>query len=209
MNEDAQYRLIHHEYAGLAKLEIPNGSQSQYPFSDQLSAYLVNTLVRRLAIKPPAAKPSSAGSEVNTVSAIYYAAPGLTSTRIANGIGNNKTQGNLPCTLLYKEEASKVKLTLIVKNQIIEMEFDVRLIPYEDIENQEVLTASYNQELGQFSYFYEFGSMTNQYTGSHGYQLNFAKKSGNSFSISYSHDWADDDGSNGIESYSCLLGTEK
>ncbi len=51
MDEDEQYRLIYHEYAGLAQLEPPFGSQSTYPHSKQISAFLKVQLVKRLAIR--------------------------------------------------------------------------------------------------------------------------------------------------------------
>lgn len=51
-----QYLLVHHEYAGLAQVEIPNESDSDYSVSNQLSAYLVNERVRKLSIKPNALK---------------------------------------------------------------------------------------------------------------------------------------------------------
>jgi hypothetical protein len=52
MNETQQYVLIHHEYAGIAGLEKPNRDDSQYQISNQISAYLVDTVVKRLAVKP-------------------------------------------------------------------------------------------------------------------------------------------------------------
>ena len=50
LNEDRQYRIIHHEYAGLAGFEPPHGVQSTYFISDQISAYL-KKLIKKLAIK--------------------------------------------------------------------------------------------------------------------------------------------------------------
>jgi hypothetical protein len=51
MSVDEQYRLIHHEYAGVARLEVPSGSQSSYPYSKQVSAFLENQVVKRLGIQ--------------------------------------------------------------------------------------------------------------------------------------------------------------
>lgn len=48
---DEQYRLIHHEYAGLAGLENPNGGQSTYFISNQLTSFLQVQIVRKLALK--------------------------------------------------------------------------------------------------------------------------------------------------------------
>jgi hypothetical protein len=50
--ESDQYILVHHEFAGLANIEIPNGSDSNYEVSNQLSGYLKDELVKKLAIKP-------------------------------------------------------------------------------------------------------------------------------------------------------------
>lgn len=52
LSEDDQYRLIHHEYAGLAGIENPDGFQSQYEFSDQISKFLENQVIRKLAMRP-------------------------------------------------------------------------------------------------------------------------------------------------------------
>lgn len=52
MGPDEQYKLIHHEYAGLSKLEVPLESQSNYLYSSQISAFLENQVVKKLAIKP-------------------------------------------------------------------------------------------------------------------------------------------------------------
>jgi hypothetical protein len=54
LSENDQYVLVHHEYAGLAGFEESRGSESIYPLSEQLSAYLESTVVRRLAVKPAA-----------------------------------------------------------------------------------------------------------------------------------------------------------
>jgi hypothetical protein len=50
--ESDQYVLIHHEYAGMAKLENPKGSDSTYFLSNQISGYLINVLVKKLSIVP-------------------------------------------------------------------------------------------------------------------------------------------------------------
>ena len=51
LNEDRQYRIIHHEYAGLAGFEPPHAGQSTYFVSDQISAYLEKQVIKKLAIK--------------------------------------------------------------------------------------------------------------------------------------------------------------
>lgn len=50
-DEEGQYRLIHHEHAGLIGLEPPNEDESSYFVSDQISAHL--TSVKRLSVKQP------------------------------------------------------------------------------------------------------------------------------------------------------------
>ena len=51
MNEDDQYVLIHHEYAGLADLESPDTHISRYDISNQISNYLTTKVVKRLVVK--------------------------------------------------------------------------------------------------------------------------------------------------------------
>lgn len=52
LSESDQYVLIHHEYAGLASIEKPNGDDSNYAVSDQITGFLVNQVVKKLAVKP-------------------------------------------------------------------------------------------------------------------------------------------------------------
>lgn len=49
--ESKQYSLIHHEYAGLARLEQNLGASSDYSISNQITDYLVSETVLRLAVK--------------------------------------------------------------------------------------------------------------------------------------------------------------
>lgn len=51
INESDQYILVHHEYAGLAGVEQPNLDDSTYGVSNQISGYLVDTIVKKLAVK--------------------------------------------------------------------------------------------------------------------------------------------------------------
>ncbi len=51
LDESEQYVLVHHEFAGLADLEPAVGDDSQYFISNQISEYLVNVVVKKLAIK--------------------------------------------------------------------------------------------------------------------------------------------------------------
>jgi hypothetical protein len=53
-SESGQYRLIHHEYAGLAMIEKNEGALSDYSISSQITDYLVPQSVLRLAVKSKA-----------------------------------------------------------------------------------------------------------------------------------------------------------
>lgn len=56
IKETNQYILVHHEYAGISQIEIPNGSDSDYNVSNQLSAFVVNAVVKKLSVKPATLK---------------------------------------------------------------------------------------------------------------------------------------------------------
>lgn len=51
-----RYRLVHHEFAGLAGLEVNQNQDSDYQISDQISGYLKNETVLRLPVVPAFAK---------------------------------------------------------------------------------------------------------------------------------------------------------
>jgi len=51
LNSEEQYILIHHEYAGLAGIEVNESWSSDYFYSSQLSLFLENQVVKKLAIK--------------------------------------------------------------------------------------------------------------------------------------------------------------
>jgi hypothetical protein len=65
--EELQYVLVHHEYAGLANLEVNQGESSNYTISNQLSAYLEKQFVLKLAIHPssPPLVPTEAYQTLN------------------------------------------------------------------------------------------------------------------------------------------------
>jgi hypothetical protein len=52
-SDSDQYRLIHHEYAGLARIEKNENAASDYEISNQLTDYLTFQKVLRLAVKTP------------------------------------------------------------------------------------------------------------------------------------------------------------
>jgi hypothetical protein len=51
LSESERYVLIHHEYAGLTGFEAPNQDDSVYGISNQISEYLVDQTVKKLAVK--------------------------------------------------------------------------------------------------------------------------------------------------------------
>lgn len=48
--DEELYQLVHHEFATLAGFEKPNGGDSDYEISNQISAHLVDQVVKRLAV---------------------------------------------------------------------------------------------------------------------------------------------------------------
>ena len=52
MDEADQYVLTHHEFAGLAGIEVPHGADSNYVVSNQISKHLSNQVVKKLAVLP-------------------------------------------------------------------------------------------------------------------------------------------------------------
>lgn len=52
-----RYLLIHHEFAGVAGLEVNEGEPSTYPISKQLRGFLIQEVVTKLAIKPVRGNP--------------------------------------------------------------------------------------------------------------------------------------------------------
>lgn len=51
-NIDDIYRLIHHEFAGLAGIEVNSGQTSDYVISNQISGYLKYEQIKRLPVAP-------------------------------------------------------------------------------------------------------------------------------------------------------------
>ena len=50
-NIEEKYRIIHHEIAGLAGIEVNETESSDYFYSNQITANLEEQLVKKLAIK--------------------------------------------------------------------------------------------------------------------------------------------------------------
>jgi hypothetical protein len=80
-----QYVLVHHEYAGLAGIEVNDGQDSQYPISNQISGYLENEIVKKLAIKPTIAGNITVNLQCDTFGSIETAtlqAPDATDCKV-------------------------------------------------------------------------------------------------------------------------------
>ncbi len=50
IDESNQYVLVHHEYAGIASLEVPVKEDSNYYISNQITGYLADQVVKRLTV---------------------------------------------------------------------------------------------------------------------------------------------------------------
>lgn len=55
-DETEQYRLVHHELAGLANVEVPDEGDSDYRVSNQITGFLQTVVVKRLSIRDPNAR---------------------------------------------------------------------------------------------------------------------------------------------------------
>jgi hypothetical protein len=62
-SESDQYILTHHEYAGLAGFEKNNGEESKYPISNQISEFLSDQFIKKLAVKT--ANPTDSKSSID------------------------------------------------------------------------------------------------------------------------------------------------
>lgn len=63
-NDTAQYRIVHHELASLAGLEIPNGDDSTYTLSKQITQFLEDQIVKRLAVRTTRSQETLPGRHV-------------------------------------------------------------------------------------------------------------------------------------------------
>jgi hypothetical protein len=93
-----QYFLVHHEFAGLAKIEVNRDEKSNYDLSEQISGFVTYELVPRLAIAPDAAEPASislseipAGSTLQALETIEFPA-GESSVKVG-GLCELRTDG--------------------------------------------------------------------------------------------------------------------
>ncbi len=76
-SESDQYVLVHHEYAGLAGIEISKGEDSDYQVSNQISGYLENQVIKKLAVKPSNAEVTPLPSNVRVSGIDWVHTPAL------------------------------------------------------------------------------------------------------------------------------------
>ncbi len=148
-----------------------------------------------------------ANESINTYQAIDSVAPGLFYKSIAIGSGTYDGLKTLPCTLMVKSN-DQINLTLIVGDLYTEIKLDKQLSSYdksEEFGEPNIMKVSLDQDKGVFSYYYDFGTNTNQITGAHTYALTIEKQSENTFVINYFHSWQDDDGMSGDQNFKCHL----
>jgi len=110
-SESDQYVLVHHEYAGLSKLEINDGESSDYTLSNQIAEYLENQVVKKLSIKKPA--PDLANDKLS-VATLGRGDKFVAVTDIllaANTSGTQFVSGDGQCILKYKAASVARKLT--------------------------------------------------------------------------------------------------
>ncbi len=50
-NDPTQYKMVHHEYATLSGFEVPDGDDSEYFLSNQITDYLEDQVVKKLSVK--------------------------------------------------------------------------------------------------------------------------------------------------------------
>ena len=99
--EEEQYRLIHHEYAGLAGIEKNLGNEeSDYNLSDQISGQLEERVVKRLAI--------AAGIED-----IFNAKKYFEDVHGKYGCSYSKRSNDMYCKQINKEKLAYIKNTFI------------------------------------------------------------------------------------------------
>jgi hypothetical protein len=75
-SDSDQYILIHHEYAGLAGLEVNGPDGSMYLISNQITGFLENQVVKKLAVKPCHDSAVNMGSIVNGVMTMHAGCTG-------------------------------------------------------------------------------------------------------------------------------------
>lgn len=94
--ESDQYVLVHHEYAGLAGFEVNNGDNSNYEISNQITGYLEDQIVKKLAVKPSAYE--------NPFSSASCAGPQMTIQAARNLIPQTSEEREFPTFSIYTLE---------------------------------------------------------------------------------------------------------
>ncbi len=99
-SESDQYVLVHHEYAGLAEIETNRGEDSDFKtVSDQITGFLVDQIVKKLAIKPQSA------SGLNPI--IEYIREQFRNSRVPS-MKDILVRSPRSCTSYYAFEGSKL-----------------------------------------------------------------------------------------------------
>ncbi|MBC7467459.1 MAG: hypothetical protein H7256_15830 [Bdellovibrio sp.] len=105
-SESDQYVLVHHEYAGLSGLEVNTAEASDYRVSNQISYFLEDQIIKKLAIKPIVTTPtddpfsplSCQGPRITQNEVLKHFSPG-TSESVKIG-GSNFFQRTRSCNKL-------------------------------------------------------------------------------------------------------------
>jgi len=70
---DDQYKLVHHEYAGISGFEVNNDEESDYRISNQIMAFLDYHVVKKLSILKPISIPDSTSiSPASTGGGLFF-----------------------------------------------------------------------------------------------------------------------------------------
>jgi hypothetical protein len=108
-----QYVLIHHEYAGLSRIENPSGEDSNYVVSNQINDFLSEQIVKKLAIK----KVQNGGSTTfEKLKKAFGAASKINIMEI-------KKSGDLTCVWANQESTNPQKLSFEVVGSDILLDF--------------------------------------------------------------------------------------
>jgi hypothetical protein len=117
-SESEQYKLIHHEFAGLVNLERNEGAASDYVLSNQITDYLSRQTVLKLAVKKPEGKQQLA----RTTIAMNGSCKGLTKF-----IEKFNSEANLGSSNQFKVESCSEKVTKNIITTSITLEAVVAL----------------------------------------------------------------------------------
>ena len=142
ISESEQYRLIHHEYAGLAGLEQNVGASSDYDISNQITDFLVPETLLRLSVKkrePQDAPPGGSASDK-----AFYARTGTYSK--ISGTGN--------CPLAMEITATDGDVSSAGSDEMFKAKLKVRQITGSAVFDDDTMTQNTYETGYQWSPFY-------------------------------------------------------